>query len=722
MTAEDGGGRDDRTRDDGVRDHGVRHDGTPELIDRRRFVRILGGAAGLVGLFGVGLVGVEGTRAGLSGPSHLSPRLRRAFLALAETHFPATEDGPSDGAASVDGRPGGAASDLLDAFERYLAGAHPDDVRDLRRGLLLLEFGPLLFAGRLRTFSGSSPTQRLDHWRDWMESPVLLRRQVATAFRRFLATVYFDRPEVWPRIGYPGPQAVAARKMEPGATLDLSQGPVPASVTAEAVVIGSGAAGATAAWVLAEAGLDVLVLEEGGDRTGPELTQRDAEMYDQLYMGRGGRLTDDLSVTILQGRALGGGTVINTSDVVSIPDAVYHHWVQRFGLRDFTPGRMRSYAERTRRDLSTNAIPEARLSPGNRILLEGGRRAGLETEIMEHNRVGCAGLGKCMLGCPLGAKRNARSVAIPAALALGARVFTRARAVAVRRAVSDVKEIDVRVLDPLGHHEIDRTVVRARIVVIAANAIGSAALLLRSGIGNEHVGRHLSLQPQLPIVAVFDEDVRAFVGIPQAVALTSGEIQDHPEHGLWGYRVEAIMGTPGMAASLLPWAGTPAQEMMGRYPRMAAALALTPDRPTGRVHIDSGGRIRIDYELAPDVLERMKRGVADAAGAYLAAGAREVWVPSTPPLRIASLRDLGGLAGLELAPCRAPIMSAHQQGGVRMSVDPRSGPASPDGRVRGTRGVYVVDSALYPSSASSHTMAPIMTTARMLSEQIAAAA
>lgn len=685
---------------------------TLEVIDRRRFVRMLGGAAGLVGLFGVGLLGVEGTRAGLAGRSLLSPRLRRTFLALAGTHFPPTDDG----------RPGGAESGLLEAFEAYLSGAHPDDVGDLRRALLLLEFGPLLFDGRLRTFSGSSPGQRLDHWRGWIESPVLLRRQVATAFRKFLATVYFDQPDVWPQIGYPGPAKVPGRSPGPGATLDLSAGPAPPSVTADVVVVGSGAAGATAAWVLAEAGFDVLVLEEGGDRTGDELTQRDAEMYDQLYMGRGGRFTEDLSVTILQGRALGGGTVINTSDVVSIPDAVYDHWVRRFGLEDFSARRMHPYAERTRRDLSTNPIHEAQLSAGNRLLLQGARRAGLETEIMMHNRVGCAGLGTCMLGCPLNAKRNARSVAIPAARELGARVFTRARAVAIRRAGSDIKEIEVRVLDPLGHHEIGQTTVRARIVVIAANAIGSAALLLRSGVGNEHVGRHLSLQPQLPVVATFDEDVRAFVGIPQAVALTSGEIQDHPEHGLWGYRVEAIMGTPGMAATLLPWAGTRAQAMMGRYSRMTAALVLTPDRPGGHVRIDSGGRIRIDYELASDVRERMKRGVEDAARAYLAAGAREVWVPTVPPLRIASLRALRGVSELELTPCRAPIVSAHQQGGVRMSVDGRSGATRPDGGVRGTRGVYVVDSALYPSSASSHTMAPIMTTARMLAEQIAAAA
>lgn len=482
----------------------------------------------------------------------------------------------------------------------------------------------------------------------------------------------------------------------------------------------SAAGGGTAAWVLAEGGLQVMILEEGGDMQGAELTQRDAAMYDQLYVERGGRFTDDMSVTILQGRGLGGGTLVNMSDVVSISDEVYRHWSRSYGLSSFTPERMKPYAEHALDDLGARPIEDSQLNRANRLLMDGAAKEGLVGEIMMHNRSGCAGLGTCMLGCPIGAKRSTRAVAIPRAIENGAEVLIRGRAVRIRRSGQELKEVDVDILDRAGHRVVGTMVVRARIVVLAASAIGSAHLLLRSEIGNEHMGRHLSLQPQLPIVALYDEEIRAHRGIPQAFAITSGFIPDHPRHGLWGYRIEAVMGTPGMAASLLPWPGRRGKDAMAEYDRMAAALALTPDRPTGRIRITPSGRARVEYEIQDDVRARMRNAAKVAVRAYLASGAREVWVPSVPPLRFTRSSDLAKADTLEVGPCRAPLLSAHQQGGVRMSASSTGGAATPEGLVRGTNGVYVVDSGLYPTSASSHTMAPIMTTARMLADGILA--
>ena len=92
---------------------------------------------------------------------------------------------------------------------------------------------------------------------------------------------------------------------------DLSQATAdPADLGCDVCIIGSGCGGATAARVLAEAGKDVILLEEGGDFTGSQLTQRDAAMYDQLYAERGGRTTEDGTISVLSGRVLGGGGVI----------------------------------------------------------------------------------------------------------------------------------------------------------------------------------------------------------------------------------------------------------------------------------------------------------------------------------------------------------------------------------------------------------------------------
>lgn len=509
-----------------------------------------------------------------------------------------------------------------------------------------------------------------------------------------------------------------------GTIVDLSRQSPPAELTAEICIVGSGSAGATAAWDLAAAGRDVVVLEEGGDYTGARLTQRDGRMYDQLYMDRGGRATADLSVTVQQGRVLGGGGVINACDVVPIHDAVLRHWQKRWGLADWSPEALRPFRDRALADLSANRpdpSDEALFNRNNRILMRGTEALGWRGEVMLHNRVGCAGVGACLVGCPLDAKRNPRLVAIPAAVAAGARFFTRARAVRIEGATGETKTVRVRSLDPDGYHERGEMAVRARVVILAANAVASAQLLLRSGVGNDHVGRHLSLQPQLPVVAwLGEEDVRFFRGIPQSWAMTEFEELDHPEHGWWGFRVEAIGGTPGIVASILPALGAAGKEQMRRYPQVAAALCLLPDEPQGSVEVERSGRLRIHYALGDDQKRRYREAARAAARIYLAAGAREVMIPVVPMVTVRSEAELARIDAIPFIPATVPFLSAHQQGGLRMAPSERDGAADPEGRIYGTRDLLVFDSGGYPASASSHTMAPIMTGAHYLSARLLA--
>lgn len=494
----------------------------------------------------------------------------------------------------------------------------------------------------------------------------------------------------------------------------------PRALRADVCIVGSGSAGATAAWELASAGRDVVVLEEGGDYTGLALTQRDGRMHDQLYMDRGGRATSDLSISVLQGRVLGGGGVINACDVVPIGEGVTRFWQRRFGLGDLSFEALRLYRDRALADLSANVPRDDQINENNRLLRRGAEALGLRGEVMQHNRVGCAGTGTCLLGCPLDAKKNPRFVAIPGAVAAGARFYTRARAVRIEGLSRREKTVHVRTLDRDGYHEREEATVRADVVVLAANAIASTQLLMRSGHANPHLGRHVSLQPQLPITARFDEDVRFFRGIPQTYAVIEHERLEDDEHGWWGFRIEAIGGTPGVVASMLPRLGHDGKALMSVYPRLAASLLLLPDDPRGVVRLEDGERLRIDYALDDEQVGRYREAAKAAARIYLAAGARDVLVPTVPPVLVRSERDLARIDGISFRPTSAPFISAHQQGGTRMASSERDGVTSPDGLVWGARDVYVFDSGVFPSSASSHTMAPIITVARYLARKLVA--
>lgn len=513
-----------------------------------------------------------------------------------------------------------------------------------------------------------------------------------------------------------------------GGVFTLSQQALPNRV--ECCVIGSGPAGATLARALGRAGRQVLVLEEGPDLVGAALTQRDGEMYDQLYQNRGGRTTADLSISVLGGRALGGGSVINACDVVPCHPSVLRIWQRKYGLSDYGPEQLAQDEQAALLDLSANRPVEhadasgrpdkpTALNRNNRVLVQGCQALGWRGEIMLHNRVGCAGLGTCLLGCPLSAKRNARMVQIPQALEAGVPFFLRARAKRIEHLARDEQRITVAGLDPRGYHEQTQHTLLAKQVFLAAGAISSASLLLRSGLGNEHVGRRFLLQPQLPVAAIFPAPVRLFQGIPQSFAVTQFEQIDHPEHGFWGFRIEAIGATPGMVSTMLPAVGAVSQKQMQRYADLAGALLLHPDTAMdpSRLVVDGDGRLHIEYSLSDEQKHRLRASVEAAVRVYLAAGASQVIVPQSPGLHFAQLSDLPKVSNLSLKPATLPLISAHQMGTVPMGDSPKRAACSPDGELYGTPGVFVVDSSLFPSSPSSHIMAPVLTVAGALARR-----
>ena len=95
------------------------------------------------------------------------------------------------------------------------------------------------------------------------------------------------------------------------------------TLTPDFCIIGSGAGGGVCALKLAEAGFNVLVLEEGpnipevaGPAPGQKrkmLNEREVDMYKLLYQEGATRLTKNGGVKVLQGRCLGGGTAVNWS-------------------------------------------------------------------------------------------------------------------------------------------------------------------------------------------------------------------------------------------------------------------------------------------------------------------------------------------------------------------------------------------------------------------------
>ena len=257
-------------------------------------------------------------------------------------------------------------------------------------------------------------------------------------------------------------------------------------------VVGSGAGGGVAAAVLAAAGLDVVVLEAGPAVSETDFVGDEMDAYRRFYWGAAAATTDDGGIGLLAGECLGGTTTLNWTTSFPTPPAVREDWGGPFASDDFARS-LDTVAERVgvSTDYNTPSTRDA-------IMRRGLEKLGWHVDAMPRNVRGCdqnGVCGYCGFGCQLGAKQSTLVTWLEDAHAAGARIVveTRAERVVTRggRAggVDAVTRAGVRIA------------IRSRAVVVACGAVQTPALLLRSGLANRNVGRHLHLHPVTALLA-----------------------------------------------------------------------------------------------------------------------------------------------------------------------------------------------------------------------------
>ncbi|HYQ99708.1 MAG TPA: GMC family oxidoreductase N-terminal domain-containing protein, partial [Casimicrobiaceae bacterium] len=288
---------------------------------------------------------------------------------------------------------------------------------------------------------------------------------------------------------------------------------------ADVVVVGTGAGGGTAAEILADAGLAVILVEEGPLATAEDFRMQEAEAYPALYQESAARKTKDKAIGILQGRCVGGGTTVNWTSSFRTPESTLAHWRRAYGIEGYAPDDLGPWFERMEARLAIapwNVAP----NPNNEALARGAAKLGIPTSAIRRNVKGCWDLGYCGLGCPVNAKQSMLVTTVPAALDRGAILLTRARALAFAHRGDRVTALTCAAMDTRGVATTARRItIRARAYVAAAGAIGTPGLLLRSRVPDPHgvVGKRTFLHPTVVSAAIMPEQVDPFAGAPQTI-------------------------------------------------------------------------------------------------------------------------------------------------------------------------------------------------------------
>ena len=485
-------------------------------------------------------------------------------------------------------------------------------------------------------------------------------------------------------------------------------------------IVGSGAGGAPAALALAQAGLDVLVLEGGGYFRTEDFNQRERDMVPAFHANRGSRFTADGAIALLGAEMIGGTTVINTADCVTIPEPVLEKWAAEHGVTGLDAADLAPAVDWVHEVLGAHRIADEDINTNNRLLMDGSRALGYAGHPFVNSRVKCVGCGYCLLACAYEAKQSALVTWVPRAAAAGARFYANCRVTKIHAEGRRVTSVEGHVIDPETREPKFPFRVTPKTLVLSAGTFNTAALLLASGVANSsgQVGRNLILQPQMPILATFKKAVRAFRGIPQAYAVSQFH-EVNRQRGDWGYWLEGIFAQAGTIGALLSGFGTAHQELMRRYAHMAMCLVLAPDEPGGVVDVEDDGRPRVTYTLQDSWRDRATQGAREAIKIYLEAGAEQACLLSEPMICCTTAADTELVTRDAIDAGRVPIFSAHPQGTCRMGADPATSVVDSTLQTHDVENLYVMDGSVFPSTASSHTQVPIMSVSWLSAQRLA---
>ena len=478
----------------------------------------------------------------------------------------------------------------------------------------------------------------------------------------------------------------------------------PCALRADIVIVGSGPAGAAAAKEAAGHGASVIVIEEGRWFAPKEFQVTAFDSMSLLYRDMSSSIVlGTAPIPYIQAKMVGGSSPPNGAICWRLPRDVYDEWVAADpALAEALPW---DVVEIVTDELDTR-LGVAPTDPAiagrkNELMAIGADALGLEHRPIRRNVLDCHGLGRCMQGCPNECKQSVDITLLADAEAAGATVLSSVE-------VTRIQTQRGAAIGVIGFSE-GGAVIRVRAnkaVIVAASAVQSPALLMRSGLRQGPVGRNFQCHPGVSMAGHFSESVRMW----------EGATQGHETIGLRheGLKFEVLGFGLAVLAARLDGAGRPFARQITGLDHWVDWGAAVRAKAQGRIRLFRG-RPKVFYQPTPADVAKFRRGLRVMGEMMLAAGADYV----SPGVRGFDRRvdGVAALARLETeGPGKAGAFTSaitHMFGTCRMGSDPQSSVVRPDFRHHAVDRLFVADSSVFPTNIGVNPQSAIWTVATL---------
>jgi choline dehydrogenase-like flavoprotein len=295
-------------------------------------------------------------------------------------------------------------------------------------------------------------------------------------------------------------------------------------------------------------------------------------------------------------------------------------------------------------------------------------------------RPACNHCGPCLIGCVSRAKASVDATYWPRALAKGVALST--GCVVQQVAIEGGRATGVAYRDADGRDQVQP----ASVVVVAGNGIGTARLLLASGLAGPALGRNLMFHPAGYVRGMFEEELDGPVG-PVGCAIYSHEFYetDRTRGFERGVHIQVTRENSLLQQALRlerPWGEGAQRGLREEFRHSIAVLVMAEDLPepdnrvmlTGKTEADGLPGVRLEYRLSERGRRSLDFGLDRAEEMLRAAGAKR-------------------LVRLPLA----PLTGWHLLGTARMGRDPATSFVDARGRCHGVPNLVVADGSVFPT-------------------------
>ena len=441
----------------------------------------------------------------------------------------------------------------------------------------------------------------------------------------------------------------------------------------DVIVIGSGPGGSSSACIFAEAGMSVLLIEEGHEIKQKKHRPFSLSEMDDKYRSQGVTVAlGNPKINYIEGKVLGGGSEVNSGLYYPPNEKVIDSWISNYDIKDLAFDELKEHSSIIENDINVSYLPNDAPLASQKLVHGANKLKWSSEEVPRWFKYDNQDTNS-------GIRQSMSETYIPRFLNAGGKLLTGRKALKLKKINKEWKII-------LLSNGIKETL-SAKSIFLACGAIQTPLLLRRSGF-KKNIGNNLKIHPTIKVIAKFDEELNyKNLGVPVHQVKQFAPIYS------FGC---AISSKEFIAAGLIDYPkdlneiDMQWKHMISYYAMSSGGSGIVRNLP-----FNYGDYFR--YSLTRKELKVLAAALKDLCKLLFAAGAIKLYpsIAGIDPLR--SIEDINKLPDT-LNRNKTSLMTIHLMSGCPMGENLSKCAVDSYGKLHGADDLYISDSSILCSA------------------------